>query len=141
MTKKSSKNMKTYKLTNEDTNLIEIAKEVISKNHIENNSISCKVGSALITSKGRIYRGINIHSKTSGPTSICAETAAIAQMVSDGERKMKTIVAVWIDGRKWDVSQPCGACRHIISQFGNPWVIISKTKKTKLSDLYPLPVK
>ena len=141
MTKGLSKGMKTYKITKDDTNLIEIAKEVISKNYIENNLISCTVGSALITSKGKIYKGVNIHSKTSGPTSICAETAAIAQMVSDGERKIKTIVALWVHGKKWDVLPPCGACRHIISQFGNPWVIISKTRKTKLSDLYPLPVK
>jgi len=133
--------MQTYKLTKEDTNLIAIAKEVISKNHIENNLISCGVGSALITSKGKSYKGVNIHSKTSGPTSICAETAAIAQMVSDGERKIKAIVALWVDGKEWDVLPPCGACRHIISQFGDPWVIISKTEKTQLSDLYPLPAK
>jgi cytidine deaminase len=133
--------MKTHKLKKEDLNLIEIAKEVISKNHIENDKISCSVGSALITGKGKVYKGVNIHSKTSGPTSICAETAAIAQMVSDGERRIKAIVALWVDGKKWDVLPPCGACRHIISQFSNPWVIITKTRKTKLSDLYPLPVR
>jgi len=133
--------MKKHNLTEEDRNLIEIAKEVISKNRIENDLISCTVGSALSTDEEKIYKGVNIHSKSSGPTSICSETAAIAQMVSDGGRKIKSIVAMWVDGNTWDVLQPCGACRHIISQFGNPWVIVSRTKKVRLSDLYPLPVR
>ncbi|NIO21846.1 MAG: cytidine deaminase [Candidatus Aenigmarchaeota archaeon] len=131
--------MKTHKLTKEDVNLIEVAKKVIKNNRIENDLLSCDVGSALITDKGRIYRGINIESKTSASTSICGETSAIAQMVSDGGRKIKTIAAVCFDGKKHVVLQPCGACRHIISQFGNPWVIITKNKKVKLLDLYPLP--
>ena len=135
--------MKLYKLGKKDKALIEIAKEVIEKNRIESEALSSSVGAALLTNKGNIYVGVNIESHSSAPTSICAEMGAIANMFASGERKIKTIVAVhmragWKRGR---VLQPCGACRHIISQFGNPWVIISKTKKTRLSDLYPMPVK
>jgi len=134
--------MKTYKLNKKDKELIEIARQVISKNYRDDSAISSTVGSALITDSGKIYRGINIHSNSSGPTSICSETAAIAQMVSEGGKKVNTIASVsGVKGKKGYVLQSCGSCRHIISQFGNPFVIISKNKKTKLIDLYPLPVK
>jgi len=47
-----------------------------------------------MTNEGGIYKGVNIHSKTSGPTSICAKTTAIAQMVSNGGSDLGMIVAV-----------------------------------------------
>ena len=133
--------MKTYKLTKQDKELIEIDKEVIRKNRIENKMISCGTGSALITNKNKLYKGVNIESKSSSPTSICGEMGAIAQMLADGGRKIKSIVAVWYDKKKLNMGPPCGAYRHIISQFGNPYVIISKTKKVKLNELYPFPVR
>ena len=46
-----------------------------------------------------------------------------------------------IKSKEWDVIQPCGSCRHVISMFGNPWIIVSRSKKMKLNELYPLPVK
>ena len=54
--------MRTYRLTKKDRNLIQIAKEVILENRIDNDLISCTVGSALMTDEGRIYKGVNIHS-------------------------------------------------------------------------------
>lgn len=137
--------MKTYNLTKEDKELIKIGKETAIKGFRDDN-LSCDLGGALITNKGKIYSGINMEVKSSAGASICGERSAIMQMVSQGERNIKTIVAVWIENRKecdkyWGILPPCGICRHVISQFGNPWVIISKTKKVKLSDLYPLPVK
>ncbi|MCD6247394.1 MAG: cytidine deaminase [Candidatus Diapherotrites archaeon] len=135
--------MRFYKLSKEDLELIKVAERAIRKNRIESKALSSSVGAALITNKGNVYKGVNIESHSSAPTSICAETGAIASMFASGERKIKTIVAVHmrVGWKRGKVLQPCGACRHIISQFGNPWVIISKTKKTKLSELYPFPVK
>jgi len=130
--------VKKVNLTKEDKNLINIAKEVSIKNYVNNKDISCDVASALITDKNNVYQGINIESKMSAPTSICGETGAIASMVANGERKIKAIVAVSADKEETVILPPCGSCRHIISQFGNPWVIISKTKKIKLNELYPL---
>jgi cytidine deaminase len=133
--------MKKYNLTKEDLNLIQSAREVSLKNRIEDKWLSCAIGATLITNSNQIYKGINIESKTSGPTSICGEMSAIAQMVSNNERKIKVIVSVYSEKKKFEVLQPCGSCRHIISQFGNPWVIISKSKKVRLLDIYPLPIK
>ena len=113
---------------------------MIMKNRAQNQRLSCTVGAALFAGNGRVYSGINIEILNSAPTSICAEMGAIAQMVSSGTMKIKTVAAVRVDGAKWEVLQPCGACRHIISQFGDPFIIISKTEKVKLSELYPLPI-
>ncbi|HIH14203.1 MAG TPA: hypothetical protein HA224_03015 [Nanoarchaeota archaeon] len=133
--------MKLLKLTEEDKKLIDAARNIITQNKIQNNKISCTVGAALI-SGNKTYKGINLQIETSAPTSICAEMAAIAQMVSSGAKMIRIIVAVRANSKtRWDVFQPCGACRHIISQFGNPWVIISRTGKARLSELYPMPVK
>jgi len=136
--------MRFCRLTKEDKALIETALEMIKKNRIETKSISASVGAALIAGSGKVYAATNIKNYGSAPTSIDAEVAAIACMFASGERKIKTIVAVHMPDRQsdaWHIFQPCGACRHVIMQFGNPWVIISKTKKVRLSDLYPMPVK
>ena len=110
------------------------------------DDLSCDVVGALITGSNKTYTGINMHVHGSGSSSVCGERSAITQMVSDGERKINTIVAVWISSKykknkSWDILIPCGTCRHVMNYFGNPWVIISKTKKVRLSDLYPLPYK
>lgn len=137
--------MKKYKLTKQDKELIEIGKKTAIKGFRDDN-LSCDLGGALITSLGKIFSGINMEVKSSAGASICGERSAIMQMISHGEREIKVIVAVWISrgynkNKNWGILPPCGICRHVISQFGNPYVIINKNKKVKLSDLYPLPVK
>ena len=81
----------------------------------------------------------------SGGYSICGEKSAILHRLTKGQRDIDTIVAVWISrdykkNKKWDVIQPCGSCRHVISKFGNPWIIVSRSKKVRLKELYPMPV-
>ena len=130
--------MRYYKLTDEDKELIKLTEEIIKKNYKKGKTLSFVVGASLIASSGEIYGGVNIESRGSPPTSICAEMGAVAQMVVSGERAIKTVVAVggW---KGAGVIQPCGACRHILSQFGNPFVIINEKNKVKLLDLYPMP--
>ena len=137
--------MKKIGLNKKDKELIILGKERAIKG-FRNDNLSCDLAGALITSTNKIYAGINMHFPKSGSLSICGERAAITQMVSNGERKINTIVAVWISrkykkNKNWGILPPCGTCRHLISYFGNPWVIISKTKKVKFKDLYHLPYK
>jgi len=73
---------------------------------------------------------------------MCAEYAAIGTMVSEGERRIDTIVAV--NGHKHAILPPCGKCRQMISEFGDPYVILKlrgRLIKAKLSQLYPIQVK
>jgi len=138
--------MKTQNLTKEDKELIELAKTKQMYARVEKKQLMADVCSVVKMPDGKIYTGSSLAIKNSGSGSICGEQSALSNVVNDGEKKIDTIVAVWVSkdymkNKKWNVIQPCGACRHTISHFGNPWVIISRNKKTKLSELYPMPVK
>lgn len=105
-----------------------------------------EVCSSIMMPNGKIYSGSSMTIEDSAVGSICGEQAVLSKVVEDGEKKIDTIVAVWVSkdykkNGKWDVVPPCGSCRHVISKFGNPWVIIDRNSKVKLKDLYPLPVK
>ena len=135
--------MKTYKLTKEDKKLIEQAEKISAKSkQVKLKEETGNVGAALITHKGNIYRGVCIGFYCG--IGSCGEYQAIGSMISNGEKEIKTIVAVWHDdkNKKYAVIPPCGKCREMIHQLGkrnwNSWVIISKTKKTKLKELLPL---
>jgi cytidine deaminase len=122
-------------VTEQERGLVRLAGNLIQKRRSKRSS----VGAALITSSGRIFQGVNIDIESSAPCSICAEYAAIGTMVSEGEQVIDAIVAVNYKGQ---TIPPCGRCRHFISEFGNPYVIVETDgglKKSRLSDLYPLP--
>jgi cytidine deaminase len=124
-------------LTKLDLELVDKAKDLIGKR----KSRSC-VAAVLRTKNNKIFCGVNIEIECSAPCSICAEYAAIGTMVSEGEEEIETIVAFsYKNGGH--VLPPCGQCRQLISEFGDPYVIVEvgqKLKKARLSELYPLPV-
>ena len=129
------------KLTKQDKELIEKAKEIIMKSSPVNLVDTGEVGAALITSKGNVYQGVSIgHSCGIGS---CAEYQAIGNMISNGEKHINKIVAVWYDkkNKKYEVVPPCGKCREMIHQTSkknwNAEVIISKNKKVKIKSLLP----
>ena len=95
-----------------------------------------KVGAALITADGKIYRGCNVENAAYGP-SLCAERTAIVKAVSEGDRGIKAIAVVTENG-----GAPCGPCRQVMREF-NPalTVIISdlqgNARVFSLPDLLP----
>ncbi len=129
------------KLTAKDKNLIEEAKRIIVKSNPVKLIGTGDVGAALITSKGNIYRGVCIGFYCGIDS--CGEYQAIGAMISNGEKGIKSIVAVWFDEKtkKYRVIPPCGKCREMIKQACrkniNAEVIISGTKKVKLKELLP----
>ena len=52
-----------------------------------------KVGAALLTKDGKIYRGCNIENAAYGPTN-CAERTAFFKALSEGEREFEAIAIV-----------------------------------------------
>lgn len=74
-----------------------------------------KVGAAVITEDGSIYTGCNIENGSYGLT-MCAERTAIYKAISGGARKIKAIA---IAGGENTPAYPCGACRQVLSEFGN----------------------
>ena len=128
--------MKTYKLTKEDKNLIEAANAVIVKSRPVKLADTGDVGAALVTSKGNIFSGVCLGFYCG--IGSCGEYQAIGSMISNGEKVIRTIVAVSLNG---NVMPPCGKCREMMLQASkknkNTWVIITASKKVKLIDLMP----
>ncbi len=91
---------------------------------------------ALETVSGAVYTGICIDVPCS--IGMCAEQAAIAEMLKNGETKIKKIVAVYEDG---SILPPCGRCRELISQLDieneNAIVAIDNGREVTLKDLLP----
>ena len=71
------------------------------------------VGAAVITPRGKIYKGSNVEKSSYGLTN-CAERTAIFKAVSEGERE---ILAVAIYSPNSDSCYPCGACRQVLYEF------------------------
>ena len=77
-----------------------------------------KVGAALLTYKGKIYRGCNIENAGYTP-SVCAERTAIFKAVSEGETDFIAMAVVTING-----GAPCGVCRQVMREFAPELKII-----------------
>lgn len=77
------------------------------------NYVTCgQVSAAIETVDGNIYTGVCVDASSS--LGICAERNAIFNMLTNGESKIKRIVAINID--KIPIP-PCGACRELIVQL------------------------
>ena len=103
---------------------------------LKKNGEAGHVASALETINGAIYTGVCIDVPCS--IGICAEQAAIAEMLKNGETQIKRIIAVYEDG---SVLAPCGRCRELISQLNikneDTIVYVDKDKELKLKELLP----
>ena len=77
-----------------------------------------KVGAALLTSDGQIYRGCNIENAGYSP-STCAERTAIFKAVTEGVRDYEAIAVVTSDG-----GAPCGVCRQVMREFASNLTVI-----------------
>jgi len=79
-----------------------------------------KVGAALLTKAGKVYRGCNIENAAFGPSN-CAERTAFFKAVSEGERDFAAIAVVGgKDGVVTDIFPPCGVCRQVMQEFCAP---------------------
>lgn len=72
-----------------------------------------RVGAALLTKEGRVYKGCNIENVAFTPTN-CAERTAFFKAVSEGE---KNFTAIAVTGDADDYLYPCGVCRQVMVEF------------------------
>lgn len=92
------------------------------------------VGAALLTKDGDVFTGANVENASYGMT-ICAERAAIFTAVSQGYRAFEAIAIVGTPGA---AISPCGACRQVLSEFGDDVRIIREGRDdVLLRDLLP----
>lgn len=75
-----------------------------------------KVGAALLTKSGKVYKGCNIENSAFSPTN-CAERTAVFSAVADGEREFSAIAIVGGADEIKDFCPPCGVCRQVLSEF------------------------
>lgn len=79
-----------------------------------------RVGAALLTKEGKIYKGCNIENAGYTPTN-CAERTAFFKAISEGEREFTAIAVVGGTGElPTDYAWPCGVCRQVMMEFCDP---------------------
>ena len=70
------------------------------------------VAAAIETDSGKIYTGVCVDSACT--LGICAERNAIFHMLTEGESRIRRVIAVGGDGK---AVPPCGACRELMTQL------------------------
>jgi cytidine deaminase len=97
-----------------------------------------KVGAAVVTSDGQVFAGCNVENASFG-LSVCAERHAVAAAVAAGCRE---IVGIAVVTSSRPPAAPCGACRQVLSEFGDFPVILAnldgERRQTSVGDLIPL---
>ncbi len=106
-----------------------------------------KVGAALLTQTGNIYRGCNVENASYGAT-ICAERSAALSAVANGDQHFVAIaIAGFYDADPIEeraMAFPCGICRQFIREFCTPKdmkIIVARSETdyitTTLEELLP----
>lgn len=117
--------------------LIQLATEAREQAYVPYSHF--KVGAALLSEDGRVFRGANIENASYGLT-VCAERTAMFKAVSEGANRFKAIAVVTDLA---DPASPCGACRQVLAEFAPDLeVIMANTQgnivRKKLVELLPL---
>ena len=100
-----------------------------------------KVGAALLTSDGQVFKGCNIENISFSLTN-CAERTALFSAIAKNEKNFTAMAIVTADD---NLSSPCGACLQVISEFVDPKFPIilanlnNKVMNLTMQDLLPLP--
>lgn len=102
----------------ENGELIRLAAEAREKAYAPYSKY--RVGAALLTKQGRVYKGCNIENAAYTPTN-CAERTAFFKAVSEGEHAFEAIAVVGgYPGTPTDYAYPCGVCRQVMMEFCDP---------------------
>ena len=96
-----------------------------------------QVGAALMLSDGRLVAGCNVENASYG-LSVCAERNAVAAAIAAGSTSFGALAVVTDSSPP---SSPCGACRQVLSEFGDMPVILANTANertvTSVAELLP----
>ncbi len=116
--------------------LIKIAEKARKKAYTPYSKF--KVGAAVLSVDGKIFTGCNIENASFG-LAVCAERVAIFKAISEGSTKFEAIAVI---GDTNKPCSPCGACRQVISEFGEDIPLIMANLKgdvkiKKIKELLP----
>jgi cytidine deaminase len=93
------------------------------------------VGAALLV-EGEVFTGCNVENLSFGLTN-CAERVAMGTAVAAGKRRVEAVAVVADTGVP---ISPCGACRQVLAEFGDPLVCLANRSERvvfRLSELLP----
>lgn len=129
-------------LTQTDHNLIDLAKETITKHFSPKHH---RLATCILTSSGKIIIGINVEGSF-GCNDVCAEQIALGNVLSQGIIDITCIVTVKHPkaddlNQSLRVVSPCGKCRELILDYApNACVIVNddgELKKIQTKELLP----
>ena len=93
-----------------------------------------KVGAVVVAGSGELYLGCNVENLSYGLTQ-CAERVAIGSAVAAGETEILQVVVV---AETTEPISPCGACRQVMAEFGNPSVLLANRTAREIFPLVDL---
>lgn len=94
------------------------------------------VGAVVVAADGQVFCGGNVENLSYSLTN-CAERVALGSAVAAGVREIVAVVVV-ADTR--EPISPCGACRQVLAEFGDPEILLAtrrKSERFRLSELLP----
>lgn len=77
------------------------------------------VGAVVVGPSGRSHHGVNVEN-ASYPAGLCAERAALAAMVTFGERELRYVAVAAAGGGD---CLPCGFCLQALAELGDPEIV------------------
>ena len=92
--------------------LYDAAKAVLNPRKISEWLEAGGVAAAIEAESGRIYTGVCVDGACT--LGVCAERNAIFNMITNGESRIKRVIAIGWDGK---AMPPCGACRELMAQL------------------------
>ncbi len=125
-------------MTHDD--LIQAAANIL-RPHVVKDRLFGDVGAALLSTTGDTYVGVSVDTAGWG---FCAESSAMAAMITAGHYQIERIVAVWRDKQSGalHVLPPCGSCREFMRNVDpanmKAEIILGSKKSMKLEDLLPM---
>lgn len=98
----------------EDLELVKLAIEAKQNAYVPFSNF--KVGAALLTKTGEVFKGANVECSSYGMT-VCAERCALVKAVSEGYKEFSKIALVGGMNDELTYTTSCGACRQFLSDF------------------------
>jgi cytidine deaminase len=118
------------------------AKAAIQKAYIPKGRSAFLVGSAILTSDGKIITGANI--KLPCGLDTCAERVALYQAIHQFSKDLH-IAAIAVETNHPQGTRPCGVCREALQSFMSDQSLLiyrneaGELRSVKFKDLLPLP--
>ena len=98
------------------------------------------MGAVAVGPSGRSHHGANVEN-AAYPAGLCAERAALAALVTHGERELRYVAVAALDGSD---CLPCGLCLQALAEFGDPEIVARSRRRAavvRLRELLTAPVR